>query len=279
MNVSARSHSAGFPIYTVRSEENAFELSAFGGQLLSWTKSGVPILFANRDHAVLDGRTAYRGGSPICFPYFGRGPLLPSATPLNPQHGRARTTVWTSEIREDESAVVLRTEQPSPEGYGPTKFLCEIAYVFAEGIRIEIRVANVGESEAPFQLAVHSYWACEEPPKAIVRGLGERYLDNLGGLAESQDPTPDASHTPPFDRIYPDAADHLELIAERYRVSISTQGGAGTVLWNPGPNHGIADLGSPNFICVESGVVTPSKVLRPGEEHRIQLGYRAQLLR
>lgn len=274
MNVSVRTHSAGYPIYTVQEGENEFELSAFGGQLVDWRRGGTPILFANREHAIVDGKTAYRGGAPICFPYFGKGSFLPSSTPIAPQHGHARTSVWSSEVRE--SSIVFRTEQPTPERFGPTTLVCELAYVFGDGVRIEATVKNIGENEAPFQLAVHSYWATSRPFGVTISGLGERYLDNFNGFAETFDPAPDAAHTPPFDRVYPDAAERMEFVTEAYRLTVSTEGCTGAVLWNPGADHGIADLGSPDFVCLESGVVTPPVVLLPGVTHRLVINYRAE---
>jgi len=275
MTVNAQEHPAGFPIYSVSVGDSEFELSSFGGQLLSWTEGGVPILFSNEERAIRDGKAAYRGGAPICFPYFGKGILLPSV-PLAPQHGRARTTVWTSEVRE--SSIVLRTEQPSAEGFGPTLFSCDLTYFFGDGVKIDARVKNVGEAAAPFQLAVHSYWACEDPSTVVVNGLGARYYDNLAGLVESVDPDPSAPHTPVFDRVYPDAVPEMEVLTDRYRLSILTENCAGAVLWSPGESHGLADLGAPKFVCVESGVVAPSGALQPGEERRLQIGYQAQIL-
>lgn len=272
MNVSVRTHSAGYPIYTVQDGEHEFELSAFGGQLIDWRRGGTPVLLANRDHAIVDGKTAYRGGAPICFPYFGKGSFLPSSTPITPQHGRARTSVWSSEVRDD--AVVFRTEQPAPDRFGPTAFACELEYVFNDGVRIEATVKNVGEHDSPFQLAIHSYWATSSPSSVKISGLGERYLDNLNAFAETFDPAPDAPHTPAFDRVYPDAADQMEFVTEAYHLSVSTEGCTGAVLWNPGSDHGIADLGAPDFVCLESGVVTPSMVLVAGAEHRLVVAYK-----
>lgn len=271
MRVDTREHAAGFEIFTVTAGDSVFELSAYGGQLLSWEHGGVPVMFANREHAILDGKAAYRGGAPICFPHFGRGNLLPSE-PISPQHGRARNSIWEAEI--GESAIVLRTEQPSPDGFGPTTLALELTYRFGDGLDIEGKITNLGEKASPFQLAVHSYWACQEPAAARVTGLGERFLDNLHGLSEARDEDSAAPHVPPVDRVYLDPAAAQDLDTGGFRLRITTEGCAGAVLWNPGPTHEIADLGSPDFICLESGVISPARSLAPGEEHRLKIGYR-----
>lgn len=275
MKVEVSSHPAGFSVYTVESNGSVFELSAFGGQLWSWTKAGIPILFANREAAIVDGQTAYRGGAPICFPYFSKGQLLPRGTVVEPQHGRARNSVWDVEVLND--ALVLRTQQPAAEGYGPTTFQCELTYRFADDLEIEARIENLGDAEAPVQFVVHSYWATGVPEEAKVEGLGVRYLDNLAGYAERDDVSSSERHLPPFDRVYLDGSNRQSIRTEAYRLSIATEGCAGTVFWNPGENHPIKDLGRPDFVCVESGIVTPSVTLAPQAEARVRIAYWADI--
>lgn len=275
MSVVSNIHSAGFPNFTLTSGDNEVVVSAFGGQILSWTKSGVPIVFENRDRAILDGKTAYRGGAPVCFPYFGKGVLLPLGTTLNPAHGRARTTIWDAEVRDN--TVVLTTSQPSPEGYGPTVFECELVVELDDSLRIRATLRNAGANEAPVQLALHTYWAAADPAAAQVFGLGNRYLDNLLDLTEHVEDDSSEPHSTPVDRVYLDAAGSQEILTEAYRLEISTQGCSGVVLWNPGNEHSIKDLGSPDFICVESGLIVPSKSLLPGEQYLIEVTCMASL--
>jgi glucose-6-phosphate 1-epimerase len=270
-----RTHETGYPIYSLANGEHEIVISAFGGQLISWTKQGVPILFENAEHAIVDGKTPYRGGAPICFPYFGKGALMPLGTSLTPQHGHARTTVWKAKI--EENSLVLTTNQPSPAGYGPTEFQCQLTYRLSEILEIHAIVKNVGEAAAPFQLAVHSYWATSQPADAIVRGLGNRYLDNMLNLSEHIEPDSTQPHIPPFDRDYVEASNRLEVENNRFKVTIVTAGSSGAVLWNPGPDHGLKDLGSPDFICVEAGVIVPAKTLNPGEQLLLEISYDAEL--
>jgi D-hexose-6-phosphate mutarotase len=146
--------------------------------------------------------------------------------------------------------------------------------VFGDDLRIEARIENVGVRETPLQLAIHSYWACDDPARVTVHGLGDRYLDNLSALAERRETDSSAPHAPPFDRVYPDSAADLELGTERYRLEVRTRGGAGAVLWNPGPDHSIADLGVPSFVCLENGVVLPPLILAPREAYELEVSYR-----
>jgi D-hexose-6-phosphate mutarotase len=60
-------------------------------------------------------------------------------------------------------------------------------------------------------------------------------------------------------------------------LAISTVGGAGAVLWNPGKDHTLKDLGSPDFLCVEVGVISPPKDLLPGETYEFEAGHSVEL--
>ncbi|MDR3688912.1 MAG: hypothetical protein P4L46_05995 [Fimbriimonas sp.] len=276
MSVTSRTDPAGFQIFTLSAGDQEVLVSAFGGQILSWSKGGKPCIFENHEHAIVDGKTPYRGGAPICFAFFGKGSLLPLGTTLSGQHGEARVTVWDSVIDEAQNAVVLTTRQPSAEGYGPTEFSCKLVYALAEDLSIQATIRNVGEKESPFQFAVHTYWATAEPSAASVKGMGNRYLDNLLGLTEQRETDSSEPHPIPFDRVYLDAESDMELRLKEHTIGISTMGCTGAVLWNPGKDHTVKDLGSPDFICLESGLITPSKTLFPSEEHVIQVTYRAQ---
>jgi glucose-6-phosphate 1-epimerase len=277
MEVVRTKDEVGNPLYKLGSGDSEVVVAGFGGQILSWVKAGVPIVFENRGLAIVDGKTSYRGGAPICFPYFAKGSLLPLGTELSPMHGRARTSVWDQVSKDGSGELALRTVQPSGDGYGPTTFSCELSFALSDSLVLEATVQNLGSVEAPFQLAVHTYWATAEPAKATIIGFGNRYLDNILGMSEHYEEDSSVPHLAPVDRVYVDAAPHLELSTEAYRLEITTAGCSGAVLWNPGPDHGLKDLGSPDFICLESGQIVPGKVLAPGDQHRIEIDYRAHV--
>jgi D-hexose-6-phosphate mutarotase len=276
MSVTSRILSAGYPAFTLNDGDDEVVISAFGGQITSWTNRGMQCIFENRERAIVDGKTAYRGGSPVCFPFFGKGSLLPLGTTLDGAHGKARVSIWNSEVLESQNGVVLTNRQPSADGYGPTEFSCELVYTLGEGLKIRATVRNVGDNSSPFQWALHTYWATGDPSSATVKGLGNRYLDNLLGLTEKREDDSSVPHPIPFDRVYLDADSRQELNLGQIGIDISTQGCSGAVLWNPGKDHTIKDLGSPDFVCVESGLITPSVSLAPNQEHVIEIAYRAR---
>ena len=278
MSVTSQNHSAGYPTFTLSHGDQEVVISAFGAQILSWTRAEKPCVFENRDRAIIDGKTAYRGGVPVCFPFFGKGTLLPLGTAQSGMHGQARISIWDSQILDSQNAVVLTNTQPSAEGYGPTELSCEIVYTLGDALTIRAAITNVGENESPFQIAFHTYWATDEPSNATVTGLGNRYLDNLLGLTEQQEVNSSLPHAIPFDRIYLDDDSRQVLNLGHVEIDIVTKGCSGSVLWNPGKDHTIKDLGSPDFVCLESGLITPYKILAQAEHYVVEISYSARLV-
>jgi|GEM_PF-2456143 len=277
MGVSTRKDAAGNPVIVLTHNDDEVAIAAFGGQILYWTKGETPIVFENKEHTVIDGKHPHHGGAPICFSYFGKGSLLPNRTTLSGQHGTARVSLWDFELLHEENAVRLSTQEPAPESYGPTTFSCELTYRLDKSLIVTANIQNVGENSSPFQFAIHTYWATQNPSSVSISGIGNRYLDNLLGLTEQQEDDSSAPHTTPFDRVYLDSENDQTLQFDSHMVEIRTQGCAGSVLWNPGPNHTISDIGSPDFVCLESGVIMPAVTLEPHECHTIEIMYQAKL--
>ena len=81
----------GFPAWhKAWADGSALVVAEQGAQVLSWKSAD------GREHLYLspasarDGRTAIRGGVPVCFPQFNqRGPLV--------KHGFARLMTWTAD--------------------------------------------------------------------------------------------------------------------------------------------------------------------------------------
>lgn len=269
MNVSRTPHSAGYTVFTVEQGDDQYQVSEFGGQLLSWKSKGKLVLFDNASHAVVDGVKPYRGGAPICFPYFGKGTLLPGGNILQPQHGLARVSTWASRLTDTD--LTLTTEVPSAGEFASALFRCTLTYSFKDGIEVGVLIENIGSTPAPFQFVLHSYWSCDHPSDARVEGLGDPYLDNFLSYAQSDDSASSEPHELPVDRVYfkPDS-----LIEIDGRVAIQVEGFNSAVLWNPGTDHGIADLGSTDFLCVESGIISPAPWLNAGESYEAAVHFK-----
>ena len=82
-------------------------LAAQGAQVLSWVAGGRERLYLS-PRAVFDGRSAIRGGVPVCFPQFNeRAPA--TITPRLPKHGFARNLAWTLDPPEGDGEALTQT--------------------------------------------------------------------------------------------------------------------------------------------------------------------------
>lgn len=265
-------------VLAVHYRDNIFRVTPFGGQLIAWEKQGTPVLFENQTAALCDGKTAYRGGAPICAPYFGKGLLLPKQIALEPQHGNARKSIWEIETSPQQKSITCTTIQDGPTTYGDSKLLITACYDFSTNhdLMITCTIKNLGTSSIPVQYVLHSYWQSNDPASAVITGLGSDYRDNLENLLPKhhQDPAPQ-SYTPPFDRIYTNPSHQLTLSTESYHLTITTSQTTGAVLWNPGSAHGLKDLKEPTFVCIESGIIDPAPNLNPDEAYSFTVSYDA----
>lgn len=226
-------------------------ISKFGGQLLAWEYKGVPILFEN-ENGDLTGNKPYRGGAPICFPFFTDGKFI-DGNKHSPSHGEARKSNWECAevlLNSDSPSVEMRFQGNPIDGV-PLEL--SIKYIFQSiSLQIECSVINQGLSTTPFQLAIHSYFE-GDALSANLTGVGEKYLDSLDNFDEKVEKF---SPVAKLDRIYTSPDENITLSMPKYRLSIHNSNFTDSIVWCPGQDHGISDLGAPNFLCVESGVVT-----------------------
>nr|MCG6291266.1 D-hexose-6-phosphate mutarotase [Vibrio vulnificus] len=87
-------------IVRVIHEKATAGISLFGGHVVSYQPTGKADVIWMSDKAVFDGKTALRGGIPVCWPWFGRIAA--------PAHGFARTSEWELvEHRENDNGVIV----------------------------------------------------------------------------------------------------------------------------------------------------------------------------
>ncbi|MBB5205779.1 glucose-6-phosphate 1-epimerase [Inhella inkyongensis] len=248
-------------------------LSLQGGQLLSWQPAGAGEQLYHSPLSRSGPGLAQRGGVPVIFPQF-------AAQGVGPRHGIARTRRWAlahrDQGRQDALAVLRLQDDADTLRDWPHAFGLELTVRLSGAVlEMELAVENRGESRFEFQAALHSYWAVEDAARVVVEGLQDRrYMDSLSGLDGVQH-----SHRlellsgKPIDRIIYGPASPLRLIelgeTQTRRLHIETEGFDDVVLWNPGSEHGLADLPLADwqrFVCLELAQIEHRPVLEPGEE-------------
>ena len=245
---------------------------ALGGQLLQWQPAGsnASALFLS---PLAPPGAARRGGVPLIFPQFAMQGSLP-------RHGLVRTREWqlVQSLEAEMAMAVYRFESDEHTlAIWPYAFALEFT-VLAEGasLELELAVENTGDRAFEFQAALHSYLRVSDVGQCVVEGLQDRrYLDSLTGKEAVQHSARlELLNGRPVDRVVYGVGesaitvyDHGEGVTRAIRAEHS--GFADAVIWNPGSEHGLADLPADSwreFLCVEAAQIEQPPRLAPGEE-------------
>lgn len=266
----------GFPAWKVETPLATAAISVFGGQLLSFIpKGGQDVLWLSPTAQALP--TPIRGGSPVCWPYFGKqgqGSDVPS-------HGFVRNVPWTlqSAQREADGTVVLTLAPPALETLD-----LRLSMQLRIGRTLEQRLVteNTGRQPVTFTQALHNYFKVSDAMQVSVSGLdGLTYLDKFENYATPRTQQGDWSLNDPrdpgrSDRIYTQAGGRYVLKDPGLKrsIEISTQGSRSLVAWNPGQAGAakMADVGAgwKHYVCLEAANAGPDVVtLAPGARHSL----------
>lgn len=240
-----------------------------GAHLVSWVAGGRERFFLS-PNARFDGRSAIRGGVPVCFPQFNqRGPL--------PKHGFARNLPWETDgpavcTAETASLTLCLRDSEATCAYWPQAFEARLRVDLAPGsLQITLSVRNTDSRPLDFSGALHSYLAVDDIAEAKLEGLqGQAEWDALrdhhGQGAEA------LRFEGEFDRVYAAAPQPLHLSEGGQALEIAqSPSWAQTVVWNPGVAlcATLADMpaeGYRRMLCVEAAqVLVPIRVPAGGE--------------
>ena len=247
-------------------------LSLQGAQLLESQLNGRPLTWLSPyahlndakqtsfDSNSLFRKDAIRGGVPVCFPWFGQRPGLPS-------HGFARNRSWRLCEQSASHAVLSLTHDDESLVLWPHRFRAELTVRLDDGVNFGFRVDNVDDVPFAFTYALHSYLATPDVDAAHVEGLDGRLRREVGHVTTPQQGAVRLDRY--IDAVFDHAAGRLTLIDALGGVQVDEEGMDSAVIWNP-HDGAIPDVGDqwPRFICVERGHVgTSSITLAPGEQH------------
>ncbi|MBI3143757.1 MAG: D-hexose-6-phosphate mutarotase [Pseudogulbenkiania sp.] len=258
----------GVTLLTLAHERFSARLSLLGGQLLDYTRHGEPPLLYLSPRAVLQPGQATRGGIPLCWPWFGAHPDDEAA----PAHGVARQQSWTLQaVTRDDSGFRLRLAGPR---HGALEASLELR--LDDAVEVALTTRNIGPAPAPLSAALHTYLAVGEIDGVTLDGLaGAPYDDKLLGQAAHFAPEP-LRFDREIDRIaYHDGALTLHDPAWQRSITISADGSASSVVWNPwsAKSARLADLpddGYRHFVCVETANAgQDARLLAPGASHTL----------
>lgn len=266
----------GLDAWLVETPQATAAISVFGGQLLSFVPKGQPdVMWLSPKRAALP--TPIRGGSPVCWPYFGRQGQGDDV----PAHGFVRTLPWELQQarRLDDGSIELTLAPPALDTLG-----LRLAMTVRVGreLRQQLVTENTGKAPATITQALHNYFRVGDASKVDVDGVdGLDYLDKFENYAQPRRQQGPWSLRDPrdpgrSDRIYTQAGGHYVLrdpVLKR-RIDIRTEGSRSLVAWNPGADAAakMADVGDGwrDYVCLEAANAGPDVItIAPGDRHTL----------
>lgn len=265
----------GVKIVRVIHDKASAGISLFGGHVVSFKPQGKEDLIWMSQQAKFDGKTALRGGIPVCWPWFGRVAA--------PAHGFARSSEWTLvDHRENDNGVIVELGlNPSDETLAiwPHQFEARLIVEITEQLTVTLDVTNTDSKTWAFSGALHSYLNVGDIHQVSTKGMGSSYIDGLnnGEVCQGSDTL---VLNDSIDRVYtqPEAKiSVLDPVFDRTLV-VENHGHNSAVLWNPWVEGAksmgdMQDDGFLTMLCVESTLHAPSietgKTLQPGEKHQL----------
>lgn len=237
-----------------------------GAQVVSWIAGGRERLYLS-PRSQFDGRSAIRGGVPICFPQFNQRGALP-------KHGFVRNLPWRADpaqARPDGAQLTLRlADSEATRQFWPRAFAAMLTLELRPGsLQLTLAVNNTDSGPLRFSGALHTYLAVADIAATQLAGLeGQAEWDALSDRhAHATGPLRFQGE---FDRVYAAAPRTLLLHDGAQQLAIAQSASwAQTVVWNPGAEKGaqLADLpadGYAHMLCVEAAQVTQPITVAPG---------------
>ncbi len=216
---------------------------------------------------------AIRGGIPVCFPWFGKNKDDPSL----PQHGFARTQLWTVVLEEerDEGTTHIRLQlKPNADTLKQWAYLFDVTLdiTISHALSIALNVTNTDTKPFEISTALHTYLSVSDIDNISIKGLENRtYYDALEGKNFIQDG--DIFIQEEVDRVYVTPSEMITLLDGDTKVNLQQEGSNSLVVWNPWieKSKQMADMtedGYRTMVCLEtSNAQEDSRVLKPNESH------------
>ncbi|MCC0177524.1 D-hexose-6-phosphate mutarotase [Waterburya agarophytonicola K14] len=251
----------GFPIIEINNEYANATLSLYGGQILSFqpVNQAEDIMFLSNQAYYQEGK-AIKGGTPICWPWFGPDPEDKGRA----SHGFVRNRLWT--IREivttqDGSTEVVMglLDTPETRKIWDYSFDMSIAITVGNSLTVELTTRNTGDNSFSITQALHTYFRIGDINQVQVLNLEDlSYLDKVDG-GKNKTQTGTVTFDGECDRIYLDVPSQLIIddSALGRKIKITAANSNTAIVWNPGAtiSANMADLGDldyQRFVCVET---------------------------
>ena len=263
----------GFKYIEIENKQAEAKIALQGAHLFHYKVKDKPSLLWLSQVAYFEEGKAIRGGIPVCFPWFGKN----KDNPTLPQHGFARTQVWTIVLEEetDEGTTHIQL-QLKPNAYTLTQwaYLFDVTLDITIGHELSIALSVTNTDIKPFEIsaALHTYFSVSDIDNISIKGLGNRaYYDALEEKISIQNG--DIFIQEEVDRVYLNPSGTITLLDGDAKVSLQQEGSNSLVVWNPWieKSKQMSDMtedGYRTMVCLEtSNAREDSRILKPNESH------------
>ena len=265
----------GIKIVRVIHDKAEAGISLHGGHVLWFKPADQEDVIWLSEKAEFNPEKAFRGGIPVCWPWFGRLAA--------PAHGFARTSQWyLVEHRESENGVIVclgLEESEETMAIWPFTFQARLYVEVSESLKVTLDVANTDDKEWKFSGALHTYLNVADIRESVTTGMGPEYIDSLNNGELTQGGA-ELQLTDTVDRVYTQPESVIEVTDPKNNrvITIKNSGDNSAVIWNPWAEGAqgmgdMADNGYETMLCVESTLHAKSleggKVLQPDESYQL----------
>jgi glucose-6-phosphate 1-epimerase len=273
----------GFPVIEIKNEYAQAAISLYGGQVLSFqpVTQTEDLMFVG-SQAFYETGKAIKGGTPICWPWFGNDPEGKGRS----SHGFVRNRLWQMrEIVSTQDGATKITmglvDTEETRKIWNYNFDLAIAITVSNSLTIELITRNTGKQPFSITQALHTYFKIGDIKQVQVLGLEAKdYLDKVdGGKQKTQSGV--ITFSEECDRIYLNVPSELIIndAALTRKIKITANNSKTAIVWNPGAivSANMADLGDQDyqyFVCVETANAANEIIEVPvGSEYKLIANY------
>ena len=269
----------GIVVVRLSSEVSECEIALQGAHVTGFRRSGEhPLLFLSKQSAFVPGK-AIRGGVPLIFPWFGAY----AADPTKPQHGFARTAVWSVDSVDTTSLETSRctlrlTSADEGANHWPNAFSCRFTVSAGRDLKMSLEVRNDSVAPFSFEEALHTYIEVSDAGSVGVTGLENcGYIDKTDAMARKRSGSAPLHLDRETDSVFLGTTATCIVRDEALgrQVVVEKSGSHSTIVWNPwaAKARAMSDLGDAEwmrFVCIESANAADNAVtLEPGASHTL----------
>lgn len=276
----------GFPYIRVDNAKASAIISIYAGQVLSFQPANEPhnLMFLS-ERAYYQSGKSIKGGTPICWPWFGPDPDGKG----RPAHGFVRNRFWevirTEATPGGEGKITLGLkESAETRAIWPHSFDLSLEITIGDSLNLELITRSKNGDMFPLTQALHTYFKVGHIDQMVVLGLeGTEYVDKTdNGRVKTQ--TGAVVIDKEVDRIYRNVQGELIIDDAEFnrRIRINSKGSKTAVVWNPWAKISaeMTDLEDDDyecFVCVETANADLDIAhAGPNSEARLTANYRIE---